>query len=187
VSNNSLNFISNKHTITNLLGGKKKDSETCDLTIKRELYEELFNNEDGIDKNRILCDIIKQFNDNKLITQKNDCIGLINYDILDDYTKKYIQSLIENNNKLLKLIKINDDVEVETGEIYKLKWITKGEFICKLRKSNLMTKFNILNNGEKLENIINKLLPSIVDHSSFKEKYIKYKNKYIELKKLHNL
>ena len=195
LSDNSIHFISdNSNLFYNFVGGGKENVETAVETLRRELDEELFINSNITDKKLMLDNIIE--NSTYEIISNDKVIFLINYDTLCESVKDFIKNGVINPTIFHKVGK-SCGVDVEMGEICSLQWINFAKFcdIIKIKdtigkvKGGMLNKFNenniLLNELKKIfliEDIENKEIKNM-DSGDYYEKYVKYKNKYLLLKK----
>ena len=192
LSENSIHFISdNGNLFYNFVGGGKENSESTLETLRRELDEELFINSSFIDKKIMLDNIIENIT-NEIISN-DKVIFLINYDKLHQLIKDFIKNGVIDPTIFHKMGK-SCGVDVEMGEICSLQWINFAKFCDKIKikdsvseiKGGMLNKFNenniLLNEIKKIFSIEDKEIEDMYG-GNYYEKYVKYKNKYLILKK----
>jgi hypothetical protein len=184
-SSGSINFVSDdSHSFANFIGGKYFCDEDTFSCLARELKEELFLN---IEKPEcyikdIISNIELTYNS---MTTRSYIVGLINWDKLNDLTKKFISDAVDDPSILHKKVVHCGVPDVEIGEIKELLWIDYTTLKRKMRHAKYGEKAGELNKFNSSD-ILKKILDKIVDTSTISDeyytKYIKYKNKYLTLK-----
>jgi len=183
-------FISDDRGLfSNFIGGGQENEETPLETLKKKLDEELFINSDSGEK-KIMLDNIIANNTQTILSDERYSIFLINYDTLHESVKEFLNNGIRDPTIFHKIGK-NCGVDVELGEIHSLMWIDFDEISAKIKikdesigeKAHSLSKFNKNNILlDKLKKVFSTKKREDMDGSGYKEKYIKYKYKYMTLK-----
>lgn len=182
--NNILIYIgdSKKSYLNNFIGGQIEDLEDSKTALIRELEEEILLNCNSEQKETFLKDIESKLTN--FVIDGSKTIYLVDIDSLKDENREFLIKLVkedagEHIGLLSKLDTINGIPNVELGEIHSLKWDTL---------ENLKTRrpTNKFFSGGVDDSILERKIKEIFDDKSLDKKYyikyIKYKNKYLQLK-----
>jgi len=187
--NNSLIYIGDnqKSYMNNFIGGQIEDLEDSKTALIRELQEELLLNCNYEDKESFVNDVQSKLTN--FIIDGLRTIYLVDIDSLKDKTKDFLTSLVkedsgEHISLLSKLDTVNGVPDVEIGEIHSLKWSS----LEKLKTGRTTKKF--FGNGID-DSLLEKKIKEIFDETNslkkkYHKKYIKYKDKYLQLKNVMN-
>lgn len=171
ISNNSMYHICDNHFHDdNFIGGHQekdeekeekeaKEEEKGKNTLCRELREELFINDEEEEQKRKIQNILSNLITN--IKSGNKRIFLINFNGLDESLQKFLNDGVSGKIKFQKNIKMCGNIDATEGEIHKLIWLSKEDFLKKLETT--LKKFNrnsVLSNSESE---FNKFLTSTRD------------------------
>lgn len=183
--NNNLIYIgdNDKSYMNNFIGGQIEDLENSKTALIRELQEELFINCNDEDKKIYIKDIESKLTN--FVIDGSRTIYLVDFDSLKDVTKEFLIKLVkedagEHITILSKLETFNGIPDVEMGEIHSLKWSS----LEKLKSGSTTKKFF---GGGVDDSVLEKKIKEIFyDTNSLEKKYyikyVKYKNKYLQLK-----
>ena len=157
ISNNSMYHICDNHShFDNFIGGQKKGKENNEQTLRRELREELFINDEKTEQERKIKDIVSN-----LITtveSENKVIFLINFNGLDISLQNFLNDGADDKIKFQKNIKMCENIDATEGEIHKLIWLPKDIFLKKIQGT--LHKFNVSGVLSKDDSEFNKFLDS---------------------------
>jgi hypothetical protein len=198
-------FVDESRTFVNLIGGTIKDQDKLDEIICEELQEELFLNVSSIEEKKMFIKDICGKKEDRTLVRGNDIIRnifLVNFDTLNDITKEYIENCIRNPALLHQKITLYGFDNFENGEICNLEWISTEKLLEYGKRDKPLNKFEVndivrrkflATSPGTVRSVDPKLSettpspskpkytpPHLREH---KEKYFKYKNKYLELKK----
>lgn len=164
ISNNSMYHICDNHShFDNFIGGQKKGKENNEQTLRRELREELFINDEETEQERKIKDILSNLitiviSENKVKYEKKIVIYLINFNGLDESLQNFLNDGADDKIKFQKNIKMCENIDATEGEIHKLIWLPKDIFLEKIQGT--LRKFNVDGVLSKDDSEFNKFLDS---------------------------
>ena len=162
-SNNSMYHICDNHSHDdNFIGGQKKEAESDEQTLRRELREELFINDEETEQEKKIKNVLSNLI--TIVKSKNKVIFLINFNGLDESLQKFLNDGTNNKKKFQKNIKMCENIDATEGEIHKLIWLSKDIFLQKLQST--LRKFNYEDVLSKGDSEFNKFLDSTSSEES---------------------